>query len=77
MFKDKYDTIVTLKMFAVLVTFFLVYVFVSNQDYHEMVDTVTPIKYNCDMLIGSWHPDIPTSIINECRKRMYNGNEKK
>jgi hypothetical protein len=76
MFKDRYDTILTIKMFACIVGFITVYGFVSNQDYHEIVDTVTPIKYNCDMLIGSWHPDVPVKVIEECRKikRNYNGN---
>ena len=76
MFKDRYDTILTIKMFATLISFIVVYAFVSNQDYHEMVDTMTPIKYNCDMLIGGWHPDVPTKVIEQCRKlkRNYNGN---
>ena len=61
-------------LFVTVLFFMFVYAFVSNQDYHELVDTVTPIKYNCDMLIGSWHPDVPPEIINECRKRIQNGN---
>jgi hypothetical protein len=24
--------------------------------------------YNCEMLIGGWHPDFPRQVINECRK---------
>lgn len=64
----------TVYLFGTIIFFLVVYAFASNQDYHELVDTVTPIKYNCDMLIGSWHPDVPPKIINECRKRLYNDN---
>jgi hypothetical protein len=49
----------------------LVYVFAWDNDYHEMIDKVTPIKYNCNMLIGSWHPDVPVKVIEECRKKQY------
>ena len=27
------------------------------------------IKYDCRQLIGGWHPDIPTQVLEECRKR--------
>ena len=27
------------------------------------------IKYDCRQLIGGWHPDIPTQVMEECRKR--------
>ena len=64
----------TVYLFGTIVFFLCVYAFVSDQDYHELVDTVTPIKYNCDMLIGGWHPDFPPEVINECRKRIQNGN---
>jgi hypothetical protein len=26
-------------------------------------------KYDCRMLIGGWHPDVPAKVIEECRKR--------
>jgi hypothetical protein len=68
MFRDRYDTIETLKMFGLITFFLVIFAYLSNQDYREMVDTVTPVRYNCDMLIGGWHPDVPVNIINECRK---------
>jgi hypothetical protein len=26
-------------------------------------------KYDCRVLIGGWHPDVPAKVIEECRKR--------
>ena len=52
------------------------YAFVSNDDYHKMFDIFTPVRYNCDMLIGSWHPDVPQKIIDECRKQKRENNVK-
>ena len=31
------------------------------------------VQYNCDMLIGGWHPDVPTKVIEECRKQKNKG----
>ena len=49
----------------------IAYMIAWNNDYHEIIDKVTPIKYNCNMLIGSWHPDVPSKVIEECRKKQY------
>ena len=49
----------------------LAYSFASYNDYREIVDKVTTIEYNCNMLIGGWHPDIPPQVIQECRKKVY------
>ena len=27
------------------------------------------VKYDCRMLIGGWHPDVPVAVQEECRKR--------
>ena len=35
-----------------------------------MMDNIT-IKYDCRMLIGGWHPDIPVIVQDECRIRKY------
>ena len=32
-----------------------------------MLDDNT-VKYDCNMLIGGWHPDIPKSITEQCTK---------
>jgi hypothetical protein len=33
---------------------------------------VVVVKYDCRMLIGGWHPDIPLKVQEECRKRESN-----
>jgi hypothetical protein len=30
---------------------------------------VVVVKYDCSVLIGGWHPDIPLKVQEECRKR--------
>jgi hypothetical protein len=30
---------------------------------------VVVVKYDCQVLIGGWHPDVPTAVQEECRKR--------
>jgi hypothetical protein len=69
MFKDRYDVVSSLKVVGFILVLTLVYAFISNDDYHKMFDKPQGIMYNCDMLIGSWHPDIPQKVIEECRKR--------
>lgn len=32
----------------------------------KIVDEVT---YNCNLLIGGWHPDVPLKVQEECRKK--------
>jgi hypothetical protein len=29
-----------------------------------------PVKYDCRVLIGGWHPDVPVKAQEECRKLM-------
>ena len=32
-----------------------------------MLDDHT-VKYDCNMLMGGWHPDVPAQVQEECRK---------
>lgn len=32
----------------------------------KIVDQVT---YNCNLLIGGWHPDVPANVVEECRNK--------
>jgi len=32
-------------------------------------DNQMPVKYNCALLIGRWHPDFPPDAIEACRKK--------
>jgi hypothetical protein len=40
-------------------------------------DSQMPVKYNCELLIGSWHPDFPPDAIEACRKKgiMYDNSK--
>ena len=33
---------------------------------------VVIIKYDCSVLIGGWHPDVPVKVQEECKKRELN-----
>jgi hypothetical protein len=33
---------------------------------------VVVVKYDCSMLIGGWHPDVPVKVQEECRKKELN-----
>ena len=43
------------------------YIWASGDDYHKMFDKQTLVRYNCNMLIGGWHPDVPREVIDKCR----------
>jgi len=58
----------TLKVFSVLFILAGAWLFVGDDDYHKKFDRPQKIRYNCDMLIGGWHPDVPVKVIEECRK---------
>lgn len=34
--------------------------------------SVVIVKYDCSMLIGGWHPDVPVKVQEECRKMELN-----
>jgi hypothetical protein len=59
----------TLTIFLMLFIVAAGYLYVGDDDYHKKFDNVTTIRYNCDMLIGSWHPDVPPQVIKECRDK--------
>jgi hypothetical protein len=48
----------------IVLAFVVVLTFIAAQD----KDRIT-IKYDCRMLMGNWHPDFPTAVIEECKKR--------
>jgi hypothetical protein len=31
-------------------------------------ESIQPKRFDCRMLIGGWHPDVPTQIVEQCRK---------
>jgi hypothetical protein len=30
--------------------------------------SVIVVKYDCEILMGGWHPDVPIAVQEECRK---------
>lgn len=63
----------TIKVFGLVFAFALVYGFISDDDYQKLFAKDNSVRYNCDMLMGGWHPDVPPKVIEECRnlKRKY------
>ena len=47
-------------LFVMTLTFLL-----AKQD----KDRVT-VRYDCRVLIGGWHPDVPIAVMEECKKRI-------
>ena len=56
--------IFTVLSFIVLVFVIALTFILAKQD----KDRVT-VKYDCRMLMGNWHPDVPKVVIEECKKR--------
>jgi len=63
-----YFTMQTIKFTLGFVGLFFIFAYVSDNDYHEMFDNVKEKMYNCDVLIGEWHPDVPTKVIEKCKQ---------
>ena len=59
------------RILITLVLFSSIYGYLSDDDYHKMLDGEHIVQYNCNMLIGGWHPDVPSKVIDECRKKNY------
>jgi len=38
--------------------------------YSSLQDSEVSVKYDCRMLMGGWHPDVPPEVQRECRKLM-------
>jgi hypothetical protein len=62
MAKDFFWTLVT---FSIILTVLVLAFWPTSKG--EVV-----VKYNCAMLIGGWHPDVPVKVQEECRKRELN-----
>ena len=56
-----------LKISGMIILLLGVYALMNNDDYHKKFDKPTIIRYDCDMLIGGWHPDVPREVIDKCR----------
>ena len=57
-----------LKITGMIMLLAVAYAVVNNNDYHDKFDKHITVRYNCEVLIGGWHPDVPPKVIEECRK---------
>jgi hypothetical protein len=50
----------------IVLAFVIVLTFIAvQQDKGSVI-----VKYDCRMLMGNWHPDVPKTIVEECKKRI-------
>jgi hypothetical protein len=56
-------------LFWIIVTFTIVLGILILAFWPSNKSNVVVVKYNCQQLIGGWHPDIPLEVQEECRKR--------
>jgi hypothetical protein len=35
----------------------------------DLRDRNIPVRYDCALLIGDWHPDFPKEVIEACRRK--------
>lgn len=59
----------SIKLVFLILLFSTVYGYISDDDYHKAFDIPEVVRYNCDMLVGDYYPDVPTSVIDECKKK--------
>ena len=56
-------------MFWVVSTFAMLFGMLTLALWPTEKNNVVVVKYNCSMLIGGWHPDVPVKVQEECKKR--------
>jgi hypothetical protein len=56
-------------IFWTLITFSIIIAVVILSFWPTNKGSVVVVQYDCRVLIGGWHPDIPTKVQEECRKR--------
>jgi len=61
-----------IQLIGCILAFTIIYGYINDDDYHKEFDNPRIIKYNCDILIGGWHPDVPIKVVEECRKLKGN-----
>ena len=60
MAKDMFWTVVTFGIIAIVLALAF---WPSDKNY------VVVVKYDCRQLVGGWHPDIPVTVQEACRKK--------
>jgi hypothetical protein len=56
-------------IFWIAITFSIIILVLSLTFWPATKGNVVVVKYNCSVLIGGWHPDVPDKVQEECRKR--------
>jgi hypothetical protein len=59
-------------IFWIILTFSIVFGLLTLALWPSSKGSVVVVKYDCSMLIGGWHPDVPVKVQEECRKRELN-----
>jgi len=59
-------------IFWTTTTFSIILVILVLSFWPSSKGDVVVVKYDCSMLIGGWHPDVPVKIQEECKKRELN-----
>jgi hypothetical protein len=59
-------------IFWTSVTFGIIILMVALTFWPSSNGNVVVVKYDCSMLVGGWHPDVPAKVQEECRKRELN-----
>jgi uncharacterized integral membrane protein len=60
MAKDIFWTLLT---FGIIIGILILSFWPANKS------SVVVVQYDCRVLIGGWHPDVPLKVQEECRKR--------
>jgi hypothetical protein len=59
----------SIKLSAMVIGVFLIYSFNTSYEYLETLDKPRTIIYDCRILMGSWHPDVPRDVIEACKQK--------
>lgn len=59
-------------IFWTTVTFSIIILVLALTFWPSSKSNVVVVKYDCSMLVGGWHPDVPVKVQEECRKRELN-----
>jgi hypothetical protein len=58
--------------FWIAVTFSIVIGILVLAFWPSSKGNVVVVKYDCSVLIGGWHPDVPVKVQEACKKRELN-----
>lgn len=65
--------LLTLGIVLVVVSWLSANILIRLKDYNT--NTIT-VKYDCQLLIGGWHPDVPSAVQEQCKSRRTDAGSK-